>query len=388
MESTEIPLRDAFWATRPPLPDGLVLDRREPIVVTRVGRGGTSVYDIVELTTPGTQVPLLAAYQERLLATHVEKIKERLTALALQRREKRAAEGLRPSPEALPAVITDVARPSVIDACRRAGVAVVDRRGTIIVNAPPVYIHVEGKGVVERPWKGKLFSGKASRVVRFLLTTSAFEAVTVPRTAQAIASACELSYVHAHGVLTKLEKLGFVARSSSHSGFRLEDPIGLLKAWIGSGERTAVAVEGFYCPATTRTALFAGAKKLKDATGDVALFTLASALDAEEIHVAGLAHGVYWNGELDSLVDAFGLKRTTPHNFLVLRPDPVVWTAAGGLLVVDPNRPEPVGADGFRRVALPQLSADFSTLPGRGREQADFLVGVFARRLPYRMDEP
>lgn len=388
METLETPLRDTFWSALPTLPDGLALDRREPIVVTRAGRGGTAIYDLVELTTPGAHVPLLAAYQERLLAPHVEKLKERLTSLAVQRREKRAAEGLRPAPDAVPTIITDVAKPSVIDACRRAGVAVIDRRGTLIVNAPPVYIHVEGKGVVERPWKGRLFSGKASRVVRFFLTTAAFEPVTVPRTAQVIASACDLSYVHAHGVLTQLEKLGFVGRSSSHSGFRLTDPIGLLKAWIGSGERTAVAVESFYCPTTTRNALFAAAKKLKDATGDVALFTLASALDADEVHVAGLAHGAYWNGELDTLIDAFGLKRTTPHNFLVLRPDPVVWTSSGGLLVVDPNRPEPVGADGFRRVALPQLAADFATLPGRGREEADFLVGVYAKRLPYRVDEP
>lgn len=388
MENTETtPLRDAFWAARPPLPDGLALDRREPIVVTRAGRGGVAIFDLVDLTTPTTRLPLLVAYQERLLATHVDKLKDRLTALAAQRRDRQDAEGLRAAPEALPTIITDVAKPSVIDACRRAGVAVADRRGTLIVNAPSVYIHVEGKGVVERPWKGRLFSGKASRVVRFFLTTAALEAVTVPRTAQAVASECDLSYVYAHGVLTKLEKQGFLDRTTSHSGFRLKDPIGLLKAWVGAGERTAVAVEGFYCAATTGTALIAAAKKLKDATGDVPIFSLASALDPDEVHVAGLAHAVYWNGELDTVIDAFGLKRTTPHNFLVLRPDPVVWTSKGGLLLRDERRPEPVGADGFRRVALPQLAADFATTSGRGREQADFLVGLYAKRLPYRLDE-
>lgn len=388
MKAQETPLRDAFWAALPTLPEGLVLERREPLVVTRPGRGGTSIYDLIDLTTPAARVPLVAAYQERLLASHIDKLKERLTALAVQRREKRDAEGLRPSPDAVPTVITDVAKPSVVDACRRAGVAVLDRRGTLIVNAPPIYIHVEGKGVVERAWKGRLFSGKASRVVRFFLTTAAFETVTVPRTAQAVASACDLSYVYAHGVLTKLEQQGFVERRSSHSGFRLKDPIGLLKAWIASDERTAVAVEGFYCPATTRAALIAAAKKLKDATGDVPLFTVASALEPDEIHVAGLAHGAYWNGELDTIVDAFGLKRTTPHNFLVLRPDPLVSTAAGGIFLIDSTRPEPTTADGFRRVALPQVAADFATLQGRGREQADFLLGVYAKKLPYRVDEP
>lgn len=388
MNAPEITLRDAFWAALPSLPEGIAVERREPVVVTRPGRGGTSIYDLIDLTTPAGRVPLVAAYQERLLASHIDKLKDRLTAIAVQRREKRAAEGLRPSPDALPTIITDVAKPSVIEACRRAGVAVLDRRGTLIVNAPPIFIHVEGKGSVERAWKGRLFSGKASRVVRFLLTTAAAETVTVPRTAQAIASACDLSYVYAHGVLTKLEQQAFVERRSSHSGFRLKDPIGLLKAWIASGERTAVAVEGFYCPATTRPALIAAAKKLKDATGDVPLFTIASALEPDEIHVAGLANGAYWNGELDTIVDAFGLKRTTPHNFLVLRPDPLVWTAAGGLLLIDPTRPDTNADNGFRRVALPQVGADFATLQGRGREQADFLLGIYAKKLPYRVDEP
>jgi hypothetical protein len=387
MKSTEIPLRDAYWVALPTLPGELVLERREPIVVTRAGRGGTSVYDVVELTTPSAKVQLLAAYQARLLATHVEKLRERLVALAAQRREKRYAAGLRPAPDALPAIITDVAKPSVVEACRRARVAVLDQRGTLIVSAPSIYIHVEGKGVVTRAWKGRLFSGKASRVVRFFLTTAAHETVTVPRTAQAVASACDLSYVYAHGVLTKLEQLGFVERRSSHSGFRLKDPIGLLKAWISSGERTAVAVEGFYCPSTTKLALRSAAKKLSDTTGDAALLTLASALEPEEVHVAGLAHGAYWNGELDSIVDAFGLKRTTPHNFLVLRPEPVVWTAAGGLLLSDVRSPERVDDDGLRCVSLPQVASDFAALQGRGREQAEHLVGVYASQLPYRVDE-
>lgn len=382
-----IPLRDAYWAAPPKLPDGLALERREPIAVTRPGRGGTAIYDLLDLVTPTGRVPLLAAYQTRLLASHVEKLKERLVSLSQQRRERKTAEGVRAIAEIVPAIVTDVAKPTVIDACRRAGVAVLDQRGTVVVSAGSVFVFVEGKGIVERAWRGRLFSGKASRVVRFLLTKAAFEPVVVPRTAQAIASECELSYVYAHGVLTKLEREGFVDRKSSHAGFRLKDPLGLLRAWIASGERTAVAVESFYAPATTQAALAGAAKKLKDATGDAPLFSLASALEPDELHVAGLPHGAYWTGELAPLVEAFGLRRTTPHNFLVLRPDPLVWTAAGGLLLINGGRPEPGGADGWLRVALPQLTADFAALPARGREQADFLVGAYAKRLPYQVDD-
>lgn len=381
MKDASSDLRDRFWAGPPALPEGLVLERVEPIPVTRPGRGGTSLYDAVDLVTPTARVPLLVAYQTRLLASHVNKHKQRLVALAAQRRERQLARGAVSPPEAVPALVTDIAKPSVITACRRAGLAVVDQKGSVVVSAGGVFVAVEGKGSVERPWRGRLFSGKASRVVRYLLTEVAFEPLLTPRSTQAIAAACDLSYVYAYSVLTKLERDGFVRRESPRSGFVLHDVLGLLRAWVSSDERTAVAVEGFYAPATDRVALLAGAKRL-EATGNVPLFSLLSALEPDEIHVAGLPHGAYWTGELAPLVEAFRLQRKTPHNFLVMRPDPLVWTAAGGLLVVDKERPDPRGS-GLRRVALPQLIADLSSLPGRGKEEADFLVGLYANRLPY-----
>ncbi len=39
--------------------------------------------------------------------------------------------------------------------------------------------------------------------------------------------------------------------------------------------------------------------------------------------------------ELAQVVNAFQLKRATPHNFLVLRPDPPVWTPACGIVPPD-----------------------------------------------------
>jgi hypothetical protein len=378
-------LRDAFWAHPPALPSGLKLERREPLVVTRQGPGGTAVYDLLDLAAPQLRAALLAAYQVRLLAGHVQKLKAQLLDLAAQRRVRSVAESTADASELLPAIITDVARPSVIEACQREGVALLDQRGTCVIRAPSIVVYVEGKGVVERPSRVRLFGGKASRIVRLLLTKVAAEPTLVPRTAQAFATACALSYVYAHGVLTALEKRGFVDRKSSHGGFRLRDPVGLLRTWIDSEERTAVATEGFYAPATTREALLAGIRKLKQRTDSPLLFTLASALEPDELHVAALPHGVYWNGELQALVEAFGLKRTTPHNFLVLRPDPLVWTEAGGILLPDPSRSEPTLE--YRRVALPQVAADFAALAGRGKEQAEFLLGAYAKGLPYRLEE-
>lgn len=385
METAFKRLRDAFWSNPPPLPPGLAFERREPIVVTRPGRGGTAVYDLIDLTTPHGRVPLVAAYQDRLLASQVGRLKERLSAISLQNRVKRDAERLRAAPDAAPTIITDVATPSVIDECRRSGVAVVDRRGTVIINFPTVFVHVTGKGRIERPWRGQLFSGKSSRIVRYLLTVAA-DSPPVPRQTRLIAEACDLSYVYAYGVLTNLEREGFIERLTPRGGFRLKNPIGLLKAWISSGEEAACESQSFYCPATSRQALVAAANNLKDATENVPLFTLASALDPNEIHVTALPHAIYWTGELNPVVEAFSLKRTTPHNFRVLIPDPVLWTAAGGLLQKDSTRPEVLGTDVFRRVALPQLIVDFANCQGRGREQADFLVGIYAKRLPYFED--
>jgi len=134
--------------------------------------------------------------------------------------------------------------------------------------------------------------------------------------------------------------------------------------------------------------LFVAAKRVAEATGTASLFTLASALDEDEVHVAALPHGIYWPGELGPIVEAFGLTRTTPRNFRVLFPDPIVWTTAGGLLQDDPVRPASNNAIGHNRVCMPQLIVDFSAIEGRGREQSDFLLARYAAKLPFIEDRP
>lgn len=385
MKETATDLRESFWAEPPELPIGLRLERREPIVVTRPGRGGAAVFELIDVSAPSVAVTLVAAYQSRLLAGQVPKLKRQLETLSFQRRDRRRAEG-RASPADLhPAIITDAAKPSVIDACQREGVAILDERGTCIVSAGGVFVYVKGKRAVERRWTGRLFSGKASRIVRFLLTKAALEPALKRRSVQAFATECDLSYAYAHGVLTKLEREGFVDRTTPHSGFGVKDPLGLLRAWVESGQRTAAAVEGFYAPDTTAQSLSEAAVQIANAKDTTILFSLASALEADQLHVAGLPHGAYWPGDFAPLVEALNLKRTTPHNFLVLRPDPLVWTEAGGVLMSD-EAPK-VGPVQYRRASLPQVIADFAAVPGRGREQADFLIGAYAKRLPYRVEE-
>ena len=149
MEKAENTLRDRFWAELPRLPSGLSLQQREPIVATRPGRGGAAVYDVIDLSTPAGPIPLLAAYQERLLASQVEAVAARLAAVVSQRGERARALGRRDSRSLVPTIITDLAKPSVVAACEQRGIALLDRRGTIVLNAPPSFIHVVGRAAVE-----------------------------------------------------------------------------------------------------------------------------------------------------------------------------------------------------------------------------------------------
>ena len=386
-------IRDAFWASVPKFPPGLTLERTGPVVVPQQGPGGTAIYDFV-MATAGEhiEVPLVVAYKAPLLAREMGRLKVKLSAIADQRRVRDAA-GRKLAPvHHVPAIVTDVATPSVVDACEREGIAIIDRRGTFILHAGSAYIHVEGKGAVDRRWRGRIFSGKASRVVRYILTTVAVEDLVKPRSVHAVAEAVQLSYAYTYGVLTKLESEGFLSRATPHAGFRLTNPVAVLRAWQESGERTARLVEPFNAPNTTLSVLARAAKKLRDTSRTEPLFTLASALDHGEAFTSGLPHGVYLAGDSDRFVEALGLRRITPHNFLILHADPVVETDAGGIWhgarvrsAEEAARSEDARAGGptIHRVSLPQLVIDFATLPGRGKEQSDFLLGKYADAIPY-----
>ena len=215
MEKAENTLRDRFWAELPRLPSGLSLQQREPIVATRPGRGGAAVYDVIDLSTPAGPIPLLAAYQERLLASQVEAVAARLAAVLSQRGERARALGRRDSRSLVPTIITDLANPSVVAACEQRGIALLDRRGTIVLNASPSFIHVVGRAAVEPTLRGRLFSGKASRIVRFLLSVAAPESPPVARSTQTIATACDLSYVYAYGMDSSTARARTVGSASA-----------------------------------------------------------------------------------------------------------------------------------------------------------------------------
>lgn len=376
MQTSSTVLRDAFWASLPLLPASLSIEREEPIVVTRVGRSGAAVYDLLRLRGTSTDLQLVAAYQTRLLARHVAKLKQQLESIAEQRRARTHRASL-----IIPSIITDAATPSVIEECGKHSVALFDQRGTCVINAPGFVVYKVGKLPVERQQRIRLFGGRASRIVRYLLSRTALEGAQIG--AKALAAACELSYAYTYSVLVALEREGFVGRRSPRSGFRVSNAVGLLRAWLKSGEKASITAEAFYCPTTRSSALTDAHHSLTRTSKLHPLFTLAGALEPEDVHVSALPYGLYWTGETQAVVEAFGLKRATPHNFLILRPDPVVWTDAGGLLLT--HGPDVTAVPS--RVGLPQLAADFATLPGRSKDQANFLVDIYARQLPYHLDD-
>jgi len=367
--------RDAFWAEPLPLPTDLRLTQLEPVVVPRRGRGGETVFDVARLQTPSATVALVIAFRSIGTAQDVLRVREQLrTVIDDLRLRGGGVSGVVAS--YIPTLATDVASKSLVDACIREGVALLDRRGTVIVHQGPVYVHVVGHAAVERPTRVRLFSGKACRVVRFLLANPDLRVKP-----QEVASGAKTSYAFAHTVLTKLEREGFLARKSPRAGFRLRDGAGLLRTWARSGERTAVRVTPYFA-ANTRTEALATAEKASRAAGVSSVFTLASALLPSEVFASGLPHAVYVSGDVSPFEEALQLERTTPHNFLIVRAEPAAETSAGGIY-------------GFTRtlahgqgVAVPQLAVDFTTIGGRGGEQAERLIDLYAKSLPPPELEP
>jgi hypothetical protein len=152
--------------------------------------------------------------------------------------------------------------------------------------------------------------------------------------------------------------------------------VGLLRAWIDSGEKTFALSEPYYAPSTTLDSLSRADAAFRQ-TGNRPFWTLASGLFPDEIRVTGLPHGAYVFGDSTPLVETLGLRRVTPHNFLVLRAEPAAETSTGGIYMDTRDH------NGRRLVALPQLAVDLASIGGRGNEQAEFLLEKYSESLPF-----
>ncbi|MDC0711975.1 hypothetical protein POL68_26140 [Stigmatella sp. ncwal1] len=351
------------------MPRGVELARQDSLVVSQHGPGGQAVYDLARVLVPQGSVPVLVAYRAPLVPALVPQLRRRLLELDEDLRLRASAGRGLPVPR-IPMIVTDSASAGVISACEREDVALVDLRGTLLLRSEGIFVRVVGQTPVQRRSRAPVFHGKGCRLVRTLLT-----APEQIRTARELSEQAQTSYAYTHGVLTQLEQDGYLVRASRNTGFRVRDAVGLLRAWVESGEKTAVAAEGFHAPSTMPETLRSGYKALEE-QGIHCIFTLASGLLPEERFVSGLPHGLYLTGSIEPVVQALELRRLTPHNFWVLRPEVAAETGVGG--VYSSPRALPHGPG----VSLPQLAVDFQHSGGRGKEQAEALVERFARDLP------
>jgi hypothetical protein len=372
MRRTEhVPGREGFWGTPPPLPADLHLRLQDSFVLPRRGRGGESCIDLARLDGPSGTVHLVLAYRAAPTPKDVVLAKRLLLTAADTLRLRSAQETY------LPVLASDVASKSVVELCEREGLGVVDRTGTIVLHRGPFYVHVLGRARVARDKRVRLFSGRARRLVRVLLTRPA-----VRWSVGSLATAADVSHAFAFRVLTRLEEEAFVERPSPRGGFTLRDAVGLLRAWLKSAEEHSSTILPFYAPDTSHEAL-ARAATAASTAGTRLAFTLASGFrEDRERFVGGLPHGAYVSGDLQPIVDALGLKEDTPDNFWIVRPDPADGADRGGLY--EGARELPYGSG----VSLPQLAVDCSGVPGRGDDQAEYLVDVFAKTLPTAVAAP
>ncbi|WP_257462882.1 hypothetical protein [Archangium lipolyticum] len=363
-------LHELLWKEPLPLPRGVELRRQDSIVVPQRGPGGSAVYDLVQVQLPQGQVPVLMAYRAPLFPVDIPRLRDRLLQLDAELRLRESSVGRALPMPRVPMIATDVASTGIIDACEREGVALVDLRGTLLLRSERAFVRVQGQGQFKRTPRAPVFHGKGCRLVRVLLDAPG-ETWTVRR----LGELTQTGYAYAHGVATRLEQDGYLERAPKRAGLRVRDPAGLLRAWLYSNQRTAVVVDAFNAPATTAEALQRGFSEL-ETQGIRAIFTLASGLQPVERFASGLPHGLYLSGSIEPVVQAFGLRRITPHNFLVMRPEVAAETEAGGVYFAPRRFPHGPG------VALPQLIVDFHLSGGRGKEQAEALLERYVKALP------
>jgi hypothetical protein len=328
-------------------------------VTPRAGRGGQDAFEELTLGTPVGNVGLLAAYKAPVLASDVTSLRERLWAALDLRRAIEAG-------PRWPVLVTDRAPPSVREACQRERLGLIDQAGTIILHEGPTYVHVEGREQVRRRPRANLFQEKGARVLRCLL-----ESPGTALQAKEIAARTRTSFSYCYALLLRLEGEGFVERRTPRTGFRLVRPVDLLRKWLDSGYRAAASVEPFYAPAIGARELDRLAQRLEGSHVPFA-FTLLAAIPAAEVMTGGLPYGLYLGGDVGPVVEELQLRKVTPHNFLVLRPEADAATACYGVF-----------RKGMRFVSRPQLVLDLARHGGaRGREQAEHVLRAWANDLP------
>jgi len=255
---------------------------------------------------------------------------------------------------------------------RQIGVGYIDLNGTFFLDDEEgIYIDIaKGKGRYGTPQGTKnIFIGKSRRLVRVLLCHP-----YTPFRLEDLAKQTQLSVAQVFQIFQRLEEYEVIDRSSA--GRQLTKPrklLNLFSAGIKNDyQNNRVIFNGFY-----------EGKHLDEFTRDVVkycemhdgnyAFTLFSGLEPQQRNVIENVVAVYVSGDPARIASSLRLPFTgVGANVLLMRPPERDNTSSGGVFY------EPRAlSSGVKAVNLIQEYLDFSMYPGRGEEQARFLLDEF-----------
>jgi hypothetical protein len=259
-------------------------------------------------------------------------------------------------PDAYGVVMAPYISPEAAAICRKEGLGFADLAGNCVLAFDQVFISKEGK---ENPFTRKrdlrsLFSPKAERVLRVLLTTPGRW-----WKGQSLAQEADVSLGQGFNVKKLLADREWV--QAGDEGFRLTAPAELLAEWEGNYDFRRSTVREFYTlrPIADVERLLAETCEKEKSAYALAGFSSAARYAPMVRYQRAMA---YVAGNLDLVADRLELKPVTSGanvNLIIPYDEGVLYGAAtkGGAFVTSPV----------------QTYLDLRQIKGRGEEAADFL---------------
>jgi len=249
--------------------------------------------------------------------------------------------------------------PRAMSTCRERGIGCIDLLGNCYLSFDNVYVdrRVEGKPDSERRMLRSLFSPVSSRVVRAMLE----DPLRRWRLAE-LSEAADASLGQVYKVSERLCADRF-AEKERRLGLRLTDPSGLLDVWREEYDLVSQSqIYSFYSPERSPGLLMDTVRSAAEQLGLGYAFTLHAGASLVAPHVRFADVHFYFEGNLDSWVDAVGLSLVEMggNTHLIAPYDSGVFYAERHV-----NDKSVVGNV--------QLYLDLWKYPARGREQAQYL---------------
>lgn len=273
------------------------------------------------------------------------------------------------SPECLVLATRALPQP-VRNKCKELKLAFLDLNGNFFIRNRFIYIDIatEGKKQKSQVRTKNIFQRKARRVLRVLLSMP-YEPLPIKK----IAEMASISVGQVSNVLRTLKEREYIEKRSQ--GSVLTRPRKLLMAFgdYFSYFEVARKSEGNefygYIDTNEKEVYSMLSRQLKENDCEIA-GTLFSGLEDHEKHVSEGISAFYVSCDPCEVAANLGIPNAhVGANIILRRSDPSDNTSAGGVFYNCR-----ILANGVRAVSLVQVYLDFVGYPGRGREQADYIM--------------